>query len=388
MGEKEPTSDFAIRNPKKSARTTMDIAEIANAVRNASPETYVPKLSTTFALNSPLIKAATSLRGITEPLANCIPKSPIMLNDLSLTKLELDIPELNKILVEPLSIPHLELGSALKSLQAPAYEKIREIGKLYASCFNFPAPSLERLSKSAERMQTQMKFLSCIKKTNWPLQFTADEALIESLAEIESRDGLEEDEYVGLVDEIIFENLDETRLEMMRCSWKSCYGLNREIFGTLTKALHLHQHAEYMACVSILMCLFESFIDDTYKTIKSIAEYDQELIDLYRSERGQVKDVGKEPRYVKERLLALVGTQDKGVYFWKSAFDYIADITLTSKQDFQDMSERNPLRNKICHGAQTNYGTKLHSLKAIVVTDLVIQLRELSLEGIAELTAV
>lgn len=38
------------------------------------------------------------------------------------------------------------------------------------------------------------------------------------------------------------------------------------------------------------------------------------------------------------------------------------------------IAAHNPLRNKICHGVQTNYGTEEHSLKAILAINLITRL--------------
>ena len=57
----------------------------------------------------------------------------------------------------------------------------------------------------------------------------------------------------------------------------------------------------------------------------------------------------------------------------RCAVDYIVDVVLTGKMD-DELAARNPLRNKICHGDQTEYDTKEHSLKVILVTDIMIRL--------------
>ncbi|WP_418238584.1 hypothetical protein [Ellagibacter isourolithinifaciens] len=55
-------------------------------------------------------------------------------------------------------------------------------------------------------------------------------------------------------------------------------------------------------------------------------------------------------------------------------------VTFANAMDV-DLAARNPLRNKICHGQQTEYGTQEHSLKAILVTDIVIRYGAVILEG-------
>ena len=60
--------------------------------------------------------------------------------------------------------------------------------------------------------------------------------------------------------------------------------------------------------------------------------------------------------------------------YWDAACKYIADTMLTSEKDWELLADDNPLRNKICHGLQTNYGTEVHSLKAILAVDLLLRL--------------
>lgn len=52
----------------------------------------------------------------------------------------------------------------------------------------------------------------------------------------------------------------------------------------------------------------------------------------------------------------------------------MVDVVLINAKDFDGKAAHNPLSNKICHGQQTNYGTKEHSIKAILATDIVIRL--------------
>lgn len=79
-------------------------------------------------------------------------------------------------------------------------------------------------------------------------------------------------------------------------------------------------------------------------------------------------------------LIALLRAEDGGLWVWHHAVDYVIRIVLTNTMD-EEIAAHNPLRNKICHGVQTNYGTQEHSLKAILATDLVIQLGSAAAEG-------
>ena len=49
-------------------------------------------------------------------------------------------------------------------------------------------------------------------------------------------------------------------------------------------------------------------------------------------------------------------------------------FAVVAPQPFDIIGAHNPLRNKICHGLQTNYGTLEHSPKAMLAVDIVIRL--------------
>ena len=58
---------------------------------------------------------------------------------------------------------------------------------------------------------------------------------------------------------------------------------------------------------------------------------------------------------------------------WDAMGDYIKNVTLYSGTDYSHIDNQ-PLRNKIGHGDQLNFGTKEHSLKAILTIDMMVQL--------------
>lgn len=78
--------------------------------------------------------------------------------------------------------------------------------------------------------------------------------------------------------------------------------------------------------------------------------------------------------YAKDKLLVLLVRTDNGMWVWDAATSYISDVVLTNDKDQHGLAAHNPLRNKICHCEQTNYGTREHSLKAILAIDIVMRL--------------
>ena len=73
-------------------------------------------------------------------------------------------------------------------------------------------------------------------------------------------------------------------------------------------------------------------------------------------------------------------TSESGWMVFDKAIEYLVKITLTNGMN-ADIAAHNPLRNKICHGEQTEFGTLEHSLKSILVTDLIIRYGGALLEG-------
>ena len=75
---------------------------------------------------------------------------------------------------------------------------------------------------------------------------------------------------------------------------------------------------------------------------------------------------------------------DKGFMRIDSAIDYLVNITLTNAESFDELAVDNPLRNKICHGCQMNYGAKVHSLKSILAVDTALKLGAMARASVSE----
>lgn len=75
---------------------------------------------------------------------------------------------------------------------------------------------------------------------------------------------------------------------------------------------------------------------------------------------------------------------DKGFMRIDSAIDYLVNIALANTGSFDELAVDNPLRNKICHGCQMNYGTKVHSLKSILAVDTALKLGAMARASVSE----
>ena len=221
-------------------------------------------------------------------------------------------------------------------------------------------------------------------KSNWPMYLVDDATICDKL------DMLDEAELgshlMESVSEIAYAGLDMDWLSTTRLRWNEHDELSAEEKGVLSRAISRHENSDYEGCVALLMNMFEGLIEKYCpREVKTLEGDRAELFDLHAKKYGVGLSHKKDgdPRKlttIRDKVLIIVLLSENGWYTFQHAADYIINVTLTSKMD-TDLAAHNPLRNKICHGEQTEYGTLEHSLKAILVTDIVIRFGAAVLAG-------
>ena len=93
-----------------------------------------------------------------------------------------------------------------------------------------------------------------------------------------------------------------------------------------------------------------------------------ELSSLYNIKRDKIDGE-------KGQLLQMFMLPEEEILMWSVALDYLWKEVLCSSTS-KERWKRQPIRNKICHGDQLNFGTEEHSLKAILTIDLLIRLAD------------
>ena len=77
----------------------------------------------------------------------------------------------------------------------------------------------------------------------------------------------------------------------------------------------------------------------------------------------------------KGQLVYIIGMLGaRGMIYWRVAAEYISTVVLVSGSPKKEILDHHPLRNKICHGEQLDYGTREHALKAILAINLIIEI--------------
>lgn len=262
----------------------------------------------------------------------------------------------------------------------------------YSSMIQGMVPALDRLAKVTQELTRGINFkgisdavrpialkakrVEILGRANWPMYLIDDAQVCDGLDALSSH--ANDEELMKAVTEIACDALGSDWLDETRSRWEGHDELTPGEKGVLKRALRRHEMGDYEGCVALLMNLFEGLIEKYCPPEVQKLEGEQaEIFDLHASELGldpSHNGKGKARRLTnaKDKVLVMVFLSESGWYTFQHAADYIVSITLTNKMN-ADIAEHNPLRNKICHGDQTEYDSKEHSLKAILVADVLIR---------------
>ena len=339
---------------------------------------------------TPLASSETmrSLQRLAERNREIISKLNIEWPSLSLPDVAPQIPEIqlpDMTAYSALANSFTNIQSLVASLQPQMFDSARALAQALADrvpTFDIGI-DLEGFRLATLPYSKKAHVLEVLSRSNWPLYLVGDDELTAKLEEI----NLAKDDVIIAddVSELAVRYLNDEWLDSVANRWSEVSGFSTDEDDVLAKALSYHKSREYAACVAVLMCVFEGLIASYFgPSVVLDSEKEREPFDFLAEDYGlQPTFKRKKPRLenIKDLvLIALLRAEDGGLWVWHHAVDYVIRIVLTNTMD-EEIAAHNPLRNKICHGVQTNYGTQEHSLKAILATDLVIQLGSAAAEG-------
>ena len=275
-----------------------------------------------------------------------------------------------------------EMVETMAATLIPAYELARSVSESILTTVSKLNYS-DALS-SVLPIITQVSFIDAVTRANWPLYLVDDQDMINEILALDTDSDAQA--FGGAIAAIVHRHLGAEWLNTLRERWGNHDELTQEERTILFSALSHYELHEYAACVSMLMCLFDGLLQKYYGQPTTLLGGDAEAFDLFASEYGMRSSTKDGPRLLKaskDRVVVLILRSSSGLIVWKAAGDYIINVILTNKMD-NDIALHNPLRNKICHGVQTNYGTWEHAVKAILVTDILIRLGNMTLLGIGQ----
>lgn len=243
-------------------------------------------------------------------------------------------------------------------------------------CLEVNSDVLEKLQDTTRGIIETSAFLRCCKETNWPIYWDCDGGFEGKITEIELRyDDAAIDEALRkeLVTEAVLAYYDQARVKAIGARWENARLVDEGQQKLLAEAIERHNAGDYLASTALLACLSGGLAEKFYWYAFEAGLLSDEEFSLVAEACG-VRKPSKAKATARVQVFSLALCTEQGALYWNAACEYIANTMLTSKKDWESLAEDNPLRNKICHGLQTNYGTEVHSLKAILAVDLLLRL--------------
>lgn len=269
-------------------------------------------------------------------------------------------------------LPVINLQQNINELLKPHMEMIQRLSSSIAALLsNIEIP--ESLIKNLGNIN----YLRLLREIKWPLFLEDDDSLrtqLENLCEHYTKDYPLDD-----IAELVCNYYDSSRLDDFFDTWSQITD-DKNLLEMLRQALDSHKQGNYFASTSLLMCEVNGIISSTYFYAKDagIAISDTDVAAICNNYNidlsAHKKQLKRNHKSEKHELLQLITLPESGILYWDAVSSYLWNITLTSDDNYKELGAHNPLRNKICHGIQQDYGTKEISLKSILVIDLLLHL--------------
>lgn len=243
-------------------------------------------------------------------------------------------------------------------------------------CLEINSDVFEKLRDTTSGLIETTAFLRCCKETKWPIYWDCDRDFEGEIAEIELQynDGIiDEALRKELVTEAVLAYYDQAKVKAIGARWENACLVDEGQQKLLAEAIERHNAGDYLVSTALLACLSGGLAEKFYWYAFEAGLLSDEELSLMAETCG-VRKPSRKKANARAQVFSLALCTEQGALYWSAACEYLADTMLTSKKDWESLAEDNPLRNKICHGLQTNYGTEVHSLKAILAVDLLLRL--------------
>lgn len=266
--------------------------------------------------------------------------------------------------------PLFEYQQQIIEAARPAFESL---GKTLAGIVA-GIPKIE-IPESFVKTLGNIRYLHILKSINWPLFLENDESVREIILELcgDRNSDFPLDELATA----ICNYYTSEKVEEIVTDWNSLLEDDIERQYILEEAINLHKAGYYYGATSIMMCQVDGLICgiSKYTTDNGLicSEEDEKIIcDHYQIDfANHKKGIAKNSE--KHMILRLAAMTENAAFYWDAVTNYIYNVVLTSHGE--DIRGHNPLRNKICHGDQLDFGTKEMSLKSIFTIDLLLNLK-------------
>lgn len=274
--------------------------------------------------------------------------------------------------------PAIELFSSVTSslVKPEIFENLKCFSISVAEMIPSLRDSLRELTKSMRSALENWTYLHRLRDSGWPLYLVDNGELSTAVIELEYS---EDDDLYEAITKLAYKHLDEDWVEAVRSGWSDLDDLSDGELRLLNTALDYHLRGEYYASVTVLMCMSSGLIEKYAGKKESLEGEDLDLFNELAPEFGvnPLNEQGRRGRNglnTKDLMVLLVMQVDTGSYIWSLACSYVVETVFANSKPTDEPNDCHPRRNKICHGAQTDFGTLEHSLKAILAVDIIIRL--------------
>ncbi|MCD7892356.1 MAG: hypothetical protein LUG60_01520 [Erysipelotrichaceae bacterium] len=210
-------------------------------------------------------------------------------------------------------------------------------------------------------------YLMALKDYKWPLYSLNDSDFIDVILDFS-----EKEVFQNVMDETIISILTNDYIQNLNFKFNH-QDESKNWSPILDEIIISYLQGLYFSSTTLSMCTISGIINDLFEKYDDYLEKSREnlniLADFLELSNNDLNSKNKDE---KRKLALIVNDIDMGYFRWQNALYYIFKDVYTSKNKNYDPNQ--PCRNMICHGIQTNYGTKEHALKAILCIDIVIWL--------------
>lgn len=216
-----------------------------------------------------------------------------------------------------------------------------------------------------EKTANRIRYIEILSEIKWPLFLIKDEIFINAILKA-SAEGADNDHICAIVSEYFIKGfLDQTAER-----WKNNPVVRNERIPILMEAIEMHKAGNYYSSVSTLMCQVYGVASDIIDAEKQygLAVSSEQKGKVARAFKMEEKSIDSEKGKIAQSFLFI----RHGFFAWQAAIAYLNSEILCSS-DSKKRWATQPLRNKICHGDQLNFGSLEHSLKAILVIDMLME---------------
>ena len=226
---------------------------------------------------------------------------------------------------------------------------------------------MQKETHSLQENSNNIKYIFILKKSKWPLFLINNRDIKKEILQLDES----LPNYNEALSQIAYKYCDTDFFVKLHNKWNECRTIKSDRKQVLSEALELHNRGYFFGSTSILMCQLYGVVSDITDVIKKekIELHDKHKIFIADYLNVKLEDIDSE----KGRLLQTTFMTTSKHLMWRVAAEYLQKEILCSSESKKRWASQ-PLRNKICHGDQLNFGTREHSLKSVLIIDLLIQL--------------